>query len=267
MSDYFRNAGLIQSKDNPRIKQFCALAKAKKQRSTEGLFVLEGIRLIDDALKNGAEIEYILATQKALSELSSLDLELNINVFEITHAIAEKVSQTQTPQGAFAVCKMPKTTLELKNCKRLLMLCDIQDNGNLGMIMRTADALKIDGLILCNCCDVFSPKTVRATMGSVFRVNFSLEKNTDAVLSKLNNLGFHTYAAVPKSDALSVAELEFAEKSVVLIGNEGNGLPQDIIDSCDSRITIRMNGTIESLNAAMAAGIMLWELCGKELKS
>lgn len=267
MSNYFKSAGLIQSKDNPRIKQFCALSKAKKQRSTEGLFVLEGIRLIDDALKNGAEIVYILATQKALSELSSLDLLTNADVFEIPQHIAEKISQTQTPQGAFAVCKMPQCSLKLENCRRLLMLCDIQDNGNLGMIMRTADALKIDGLILCNCCDVFSPKTVRATMGSVFRVDFSLEKDANATLEKLKNMGFVTYAAVPRSDALSVAEHKFADKSVVLIGNEGNGLPQDVIDNCDNRITIRMNGTIESLNAAMAAGIMLWELCGKEVKS
>lgn len=264
MSNGFKCAGTIQSKDNPRIKQFCALTKAKKQRICEGLFVLEGIRLVADAVKNGAAIEYVLATQKALSELSAFDFD-NIPVFEISQQLCEKISQTQTPQGVFAVCAMIDNHIDFsKKCGKYLMLCDIQDNGNLGMIMRTADALGVDGMILSNCCDVYSPKTVRATMGSIFRVNFVVDKNPHRMLETMKDNGIYTYAAVPDSRATDVSTFEFPQKACVLIGNEGNGLAQDIIEKCDDSVTIRMNGTIESLNAAMAAGIMLWELCGKD---
>ncbi len=266
MSNGFKVLDIIQSKDNPRIKQFCALAKAKKQRINEGLFVLEGIRLVTDAIKNGAEIEYILATKKALCELENLDLKLT-KVFEISQQLSEKISQTQTPQGIFAVCRMLHHNIDFsKPAAKYLMLCDIQDNGNLGMIMRTADALGVDGIILSNCCDVYSPKTVRATMGSIFRVKFILVSDSVKTLEMLKENSVFSYAAVVDGNAKSVSGFTFPSKSCVLIGNEGNGLEDYVVEACNDALTIKMNGTIESLNAAMAAGIMLWELCGKDVK-
>ncbi len=226
--------------------------------------MLEGIRLVSDAARNGAPIKYVLATQKALSEMTAHDFD-GVPVFEIPQNICEKISQTQTPQGAFAVCEMLDNHIDFsaKNGK-YLMLCDIQDNGNLGMIMRSADALGADGVILSNCCDVYSPKSVRATMGSIFRVNFILDKDPKAMLKTLGDNGVCTYAAVPDNSAADVSKFKFPQKACVLIGNEGNGLESSVIEKCDDALTIRMNGTIESLNAAMAAGIMLYELCGKD---
>lgn len=226
--------------------------------------MLEGIRLVSDAAQNGAPIEYVLATQKALSEMSECDFD-GIPIFEIPQSICEKISQTQTPQGAFAVCKMLDNHIDFSSKSgKYLMLCDIQDNGNLGMIMRSADALGATGVILSNCCDVYSPKTVRATMGSIFRVNFIVDKDTQAMLETLARNGVCRYAAVPDNSATDVSKFEFPQKSCVLIGNEGNGLERSVIDNCDASLTIRMKGTVESLNAAMAAGIMLYELCGKD---
>lgn len=128
------------------------------------------------------------------------------------------------------------------------------------MIIRTADALGIDGVILSGSCDLYSPKVIRATMGSVFRMKIFVENNTDRLFELLESGGAETSAAVIDYDAEKVTECRFDGIQAIFIGNEGNGLPRDVAMRCDRRVTIPMNGSINSLNAAMAAGILMWEL-------
>ena len=140
------------------------------------------------------------------------------------------------------------------------MLFGLQDPGNAGMIIRTADALGIDGIILSGSCDLYSPKVIRSTMGSIFRTNIMIENDAERLFSLLSSNGIKTSAAVIDKDAYDVTECSFEGRHAVFIGNEGNGLPAETARRCDSRITIPMHGSINSLNAAMAAGILMWEL-------
>ena len=129
----------------------------------------------------------------------------------------------------------------------------------MGTMLRTADACGIDAIITCNCCDVYNPKTVRSAMGSLMRVNIIDDDIGNAVLN-LKNAGIAVYAAVIDSSAVSLTECDFSKGGAVMIGNEGNGLPSEHSALADVPLTIKMHGTINSLNAAMAAGIIMWEL-------
>ena len=128
------------------------------------------------------------------------------------------------------------------------------------MIIRTADALGIDGIILSGSCDLYSPKVIRSTMGSVFRTNILIENDAEKLFSMLSENKVTTSAAVIDKDAFDVTKCAFEGLQAIFIGNEGNGLPKNIAERCDRRITIPMHGSINSLNAAMAAGILMWEL-------
>ena len=143
---------------------------------------------------------------------------------------------------------------------RYIVLFGLQDPGNVGMMIRTADALGLDGVILSGSCDLYSPKVIRSTMGSVFRVNIMIENDAEKLFEMLHSSGAETSAAVIDKDAVPVTDLCFEGRQAVLIGNEGNGLPREISNACTRRITIPMHGNVNSLNAAMAAGILMWEL-------
>lgn len=140
------------------------------------------------------------------------------------------------------------------------MLCQLQDPGNMGMILRTCDALGIEAVLLTQCCDLYSPKVVRATMGSVFRVPVLNFSSPEELLAFLHQKQICSYASVPDRTALSLTECRFSHGCAVWIGNEGNGLPDTVISACQYAVTIPMKGGAESLNAAMAAGILVWEM-------
>ena len=128
-------------------------------------------------------------------------------------------------------------------------------------IIRTADAVSINGVFLTDdCCDIYNPKVIRSTMGSLFRMNLWTDCNFTNILNTLKEKSVYSYAAVIDSDALSLTECDFSSGAVVVIGNEGNGLPDDVISLCDKKLTIKMQGNINSLNAAMASGIIMWEM-------
>lgn len=249
---------LISSRDNPKIKKFTKLSQSRSERNADGLFVLEGVRLITDAISEKAPISCVFATRRALEQLT-VPLSPETELLEITEEIAAKMSATQTPQGIFAICRvLDKINLSdtIYNKGKYVLLCGLQDPGNLGMILRTADAMGIDGVFLSGCCDIYNPKTVRATMGSLFRVPFARADVSDA-MEIFSDAGIKTYAAVIDGEC-SAAEVSFPAGSAILIGNEGSGLPRELSDSCDCRLTIPMHGRIDSLNAAMAAGILMF---------
>lgn len=255
---------IITSKDNPVIKLYQKLSSSKKERLQYGLFVLEGLRITEDALREDSGITHLILTKNSYEKygekLLQTDLK-NTKLFVISNELGNRIAATDTTQGVFAICPIPaaKKPVFTDNC-RYAVLYGLQDPGNVGMIIRTADALGIDGVILSGSCDLYSPKVIRATMGSIFRMNICIENDTDALFDMLGKGGVSTAAAVIDSDTEKITDISFTGRYAVFIGNEGKGLPTEISASCTRRVTIPMNGTINSLNAAMAAGILMWEL-------
>ncbi|WP_297956786.1 RNA methyltransferase [uncultured Ruminococcus sp.] len=257
---------IITSKDNPTIKLYQKLSSSKKERLQYGLFVLEGLRIVLDALKEESGITQLILTEKAQErfgeELLQADLR-NTRTIVISNELGNRIASTESTQGVFAMCRIPlqrKVQSILRDGGKYLVLFGLQDPGNVGMMIRTADALGINGVILSGSCDLYSPKVIRSTMGSVFRMNIAVENDTETLFAELGKAGAVTSAAVIDKDAVPVTECEFTGTQAVFIGNEGNGLPADIAQRCTRRVIIPMHGNINSLNAAMAAGILMWEL-------
>lgn len=253
---------LITSKDNPNIRFYRKLAENKKARRENGMFVLEGVRLINDAINEGAKLHSVLVTEECAEKLDMERIPEDVNCYVIPDELKEKISDTGNAQGAFAVCEMldkPSVSDTIKSGGKYILLHSVQDPGNLGTIIRTADAVGIDAVFLCGCCELYNPKVVRSTMGSLFRLNVS-EVSFEEVFPLFGKNNICTYAAVIDNDAVSVTDCDFSGGAAVLIGNEGNGLPDEVSIICDKKLTIKMQGNVNSLNAAMAAGIIMWEL-------
>lgn len=251
----------LASKDNPKIKLYQKLSSQKKERQRYGLFVLEGQRIVRDALDAGA-VSSVMFTEKAFAEfLSSGGVpEETGDMYIISEELAARISQTETPQGCFAVCRIPQSVPVFREGGKYVVLYGLQDPGNMGTVIRTADAFGIDGIILCGSCDLYNPKTVRSTMGSLFRERIFTVNDTEELFALLKKEGVQTLAAVIDSDAVKVTEMPHSGTQAVFIGNEGRGLPPETAKRCDMKITIPMQGSINSLNAAMAAGVIMWEM-------
>lgn len=257
---------VITSKDNPSVKRFMKLSSSKKERKQSGMYVLEGYRLILDALKEEADIRELFFTEDAYekyhTELSQVDLK-EVRQIIISNELGIRISCTEKPQGVFAVCAYKETASlidSLKSDGKYVVLFGLQDPGNIGMAIRTADAMGLDGVILSESCELYNPKTIRSTMGSVFRMNIFDDVSREDIFEAFEQKKIRSYAAVIDKDALDLKKCSFDKGCAVFIGNEGNGLPENISSRCDERITIKMSGNINSLNAAMATGIIMWEM-------
>ncbi len=260
---------LITSKDNANIKLFQKLVSSKKARDEHNMFALEGVRLITDAILENSELHCVFITETAAEKYSeALNLvEKNSSggkIMYISDELSWKLSDTINPQGFFAVCKKLDKNVNadtIINNGKYVVLCNLQDPGNIGTIIRTADAIGINGIFLTDdCCDIYNPKVIRSTMGSLFRMNLWSIKTSDDVFKILREADIPTFAAVIDPEAVSVTECDFSNGGAVFIGNEGNGLPKEIAIQCDNKLTIKMNGNINSLNAAMASGVIMWEM-------
>ncbi len=258
----------ITSRDNASVKRAKKLSSSPKEREKHGLFFIEGLRISLDALKSGVDIEEVFYTQKALDKWKD-SVEMLVSdcrkSYLINDSIASFISDTQTPQGIFCVCKMLDKPLDLDkigNKRFIIGLENIQDPSNMGTIIRTAEALAINTIILSkNCCDIYSPKVLRGSMGGVFRTSFVYVDSFKDAICRLNALGVNTYASVIDKDAKLITDLSFANgNKMVIIGNEGNGISKETISCCKERITIPMPGRAESLNASIAASIIMWEM-------
>ena len=255
----------IASKENDNIKLFKKISSAKKYRSEYGLFPLEGVRLVEDAAGENAEISFVIAAESAEKKLDSLLGKLHEKcgrVYIVPDELASSLAQTQGTQGIFAACRMMKALSAddiVKECGKYVMLVQLQDPGNMGTIIRTADAMGVDGIIAVNCCDIYNPKTVRSTMGSLFRIKIANADEKEA-FAALKSKGIETFASVIDADALSLTDCSFKNGAAILSGNEGNGLAPETVRQCDKKLTIHMNGNVNSLNAATAASIIMWEL-------
>lgn len=258
MSDF-----VITAKTNPRIKDVKALLTSSKERKTQKLFVLEGVRLCLDAAKSGCEIKSVFCTENCAVKFADEINELrksSKDFYTVSVDVLKSISDTVTPQGVVCTVEMRKNNFEYAQGKKYVALDTIQNPDNLGAISRTAEALGIDGLVIFGGCDIYNPKALRASMGSLLRLPVKLCESLENEIEICEKKGIKTYATVPDRTAQSITEVDFSAGAMCVIGNEGNGVRQEIIEKCSSRITAKMSGRAESLNAAAAASIVMWEL-------
>ena len=250
----------ITSKDNLRIKELCKLYTSKRARRDSGSFVLEGVRLVRDALFCGVEIASVFVTEDGIRRLgdafSALENKTH-EIFLIDDSLAARVGDTATPQGVFAVCKGSLTTRELpEKGESCLVLASLQDPGNIGTILRSAAAFGLPVVMSSDCPDPASPKVLRAAMG--VRKACVVDDVCEAV-KELRARGTYVWAAALGEGSRPVDEISL-EGSAVVIGNEGNGLPEDVIALCNAPVILPIEPGCESLNAAAASTIFAWEL-------
>lgn len=251
---------MITSSSNQQIKNIAALIKRAKERRARGLFVAEGRKMFEEAPREWVENIYV--AESFLSEPGAERLLVGREYETVSDAVFCGVSDTQTPQGILCLVRMPhyeRRELLSGARTRLLILESIQDPGNLGTMLRTGEGAGITGILMNQTtADLFNPKTIRATMGSIYRVPFYVTDDLAGDISKLKANGVRVYAAHLRG-MRRYDEEDYAGATAFLIGNEGNGLSDEIAGLADTLIRIPMEGQVESLNAAVSAAILMYE--------
>ena len=257
----------IHSRDNGLVKEYVRLCGDRGFRRETRRFVIEGVRLCADALASGVRVGAAFFTSSAAARCPELIGALEQSgaaVYEIADPVAQKMADTRNPQGLFCTAALPEEKLRpeaLGPDGLYLALENLQDPGNMGTVLRTAEALGIGGVLLsADSTDIWSPKAVRAGMGAVFRLPVAVVPDLPGLLERMGARGMETLAAVPDAQARSIREVRPAGGAVIAIGNEGAGLTPACIRACRQRVTIPMRGRAESLNAAGASAILMWEL-------
>ncbi|MCL2068619.1 MAG: RNA methyltransferase [Oscillospiraceae bacterium] len=257
---------LLSSRQNPRIAELEALLTHKKNRDT-ALFACEGARLCEDAVQAGLTPEAVYLTEKAAlryPETASLVTGASRAVYALDECLAGRISDTVNPQGVFCVFKKldnAPQAVKIVSGGKYFLLSGIQDPGNLGTIIRTAEAFGISGVFLdSDCPDLYAPKVQRASMGAVFRLPRESPADIRETIAVMRENGIPVYAAALTEDAIPLRGGLFRGGAAVLIGNEGAGLSRDLTGRCDAACVIPMTGGVQSLNAAMAATVFAWEM-------
>lgn len=250
---------MITASKNSQVKNLTQLIKKAKARNEQRLFVVEGIKMFAEA--PGEWMEKVYLSESFEREEAHRKLTEGISYEVLSDSVYQSVSDTRTPQGILALLRQPEYRLEdllVPDC-RLLILEDIQDPGNLGTMLRSAEAAGVDGVVLSKkTADIFNPKVIRSTMGSIFRVKFVSVDDFTGTLDLLKQYGVRLFAADLAGTGL-YHEADYRGKTGFLIGNEGNGLSPETLKRADTRIRIPMEGQVESLNAAIAATLLMYE--------
>ena len=253
----------IESRSNEKIKSAVKLASSSRYRSENREFFLEGLRLCYDAYLSSVEIKQFFFTENARQKNPEKINDIISSAaysYTISEDISSKLSLTQNGQGIYAVCAMPdKNGKPIKKGGKYIAFENIQDPANLGAMARTAEALGIDGAIISGCCDCYNPKAQRAAMGSLMRLETVLCDNLPVFLAERKKEGFELLATTPSENSQRITDISFEGGVICVIGNEGNGVSSETMDLC-RRVTIPMKGRAESLNASMAAAIVMWEM-------
>ena len=241
---------LITSLENDNVKKWKKLQK-RKYRDEYGQYIVEGLQLVLEAYNSGALVEIILE--------ENMDLPLPCPYTYVTRDILEKVSTLDTPSNIMGLCR--KFDRDEVIGDKILILDEVQDPGNLGTIIRSAVAFNIDTIILSeNTVDLYNPKVLRATQGMLFHTNI-ISRNAHEVITILKNMDIPVYGT-NVVDGIDVRDLSSDDKKrfALVMGNEGNGVRKEIAEACDKNLYIAMNKDVESLNVAIAASILLYEL-------
>ncbi|MBQ8612928.1 MAG: RNA methyltransferase [Ruminiclostridium sp.] len=258
----------ISSRKNHQVTHFRSLVRERSYRRECGEFPVEGARLCLEALNCGLEITSFMVTEAAKEKypeiVSAISEEFEPDI--INEDISAYISDTKSPQGVFIAAKMLDKPIEMGKIEKggkYIILDGLQDTGNIGTVIRTCDALGIDGVILSpDCADIYSPKIVRSAMGSLFRLPVIITELTE-VIALLKKSGFNVYAAVLDESAVTISEASLDGKTAVVIGNEGNGVSEAVIKAAENKLYIPIRGA-ESLNAAVAASIISWEMTRRQ---
>ncbi|MTH52903.1 RNA methyltransferase [Bacillus mangrovi] len=247
----------IESVQNPRVKQWRKL-HTRKERDKTGTFLAEGFHLVEEALKNKELVAEVITGETTLIPKDwNLD---HTDIYLVTDEILTSLSETETPQGIFAVCRQNKVQDD-PQWKRVLLLDAVQDPGNLGTIIRTADAAGIDGIVLGEgTVDPYNAKTVRSSQGSVFHIPLA-KGQLGEWISRLNGRQIPVYGTALEG-AVSYKEAESKEAFALLLGNEGKGVSPEWLEMTNQNLYIPIYGGAESLNVAIAAGILMYHLRG-----
>lgn len=249
---------IITSKDNSKVKYLASLHVSKTSRA-EGRILVEGARSCEDALMWGVKPLMTVADEKHREWAAGISDKYGCECIILNEACFKKISKTVNPQGtAIVVARTDSSAgVALRGDNKDIFLCleDIQDPGNLGTMIRIADAFDFNAVLITkNTVDPFNDKVIRASMGSIWRVNITTFDNSDDMISALHGNGVKVIAAELHGDDLSQAKIDLP--AAYFIGNEGAGLKASTIDQCDIKVKIRMQGKAESLNAASAASII-----------
>lgn len=250
----------IASRANPLLARVRKLNSRRSFRREEGAFAAEGPKLLWEALHWGAAVEAVICAPGV--ELP--ELPAGVRVAEVPDSLLAGIADTETPQGIVFICQGgPLAIPERLTGRRYLLLDGVQDPGNVGTVWRTADAFGADGLILCNgCADPWNPKTVRATMGAVFRLP-ACECGLEEAAEKLRAAGIPLYAAALREDTADVRDVPLG-RAAAIVGSEGRGVSAQGLALCRKTVRIPMRPRCESLNAAVAASVILWEMARGE---
>lgn len=255
---------MITSTANPKIKQVVQWQTKSKERSRSKVFLVEGFKMFEEAPEESILEVYLseAAIEKAKGN-TSIWKKLNDNNFEVVSGqVFQKMSDTKTPQGILTVLRQPNYKMEdlLQAPNPLLVILeDLQDPGNLGTIIRTGEGAGVTGVIMTKqTVDIFNPKTIRSTMGSIYRVPFLYIEEIETVIQKLHDNQINTYAAHLQGETY-YDSFTFSQPTAFLIGNEGSGLQKSTADLAKHYLKIPMEGQVESLNAAIATSLLMYE--------
>lgn len=246
---------IIVSPKNSRVKEWKKL-QLKKEREKSGKFIIEGFHLVEEVLKSDYIVEDIIIGED-VEHPSFFTSMPPVKMFQVTKAIVDVLSETPSPQGIFAVCRKKKTPNNLKNYKRVLLVDAVQDPGNVGTIIRTCDAAGYDAVILGDgSVDEYNSKAIRSTQGSLFHIDV-FRKNLLDVIEELKEEQFAVYGT-SLQNGKEYTLVPKSEKIALLIGNEGNGVSEEVLAQCDENVYIPIYGKAESLNVAIATSILLY---------
>ena len=243
---------LITSRKNPFLQQVKKLLSSRKEREQTGLFVADGTKLLQEAIRWWDGLEAVI-----LSEDVEMEIPGGVRTVSVPRDVMESISPMQSPQGALFVCRLPEKT-PFAPKPGMLLLDGIQDPGNLGTIIRTADALQIPVALLEGCADPYSHKVVRASMGAVFRMDV-VQTTWAEAKTACAAAGIPVGVTALNDTAKDLREAPLGKMAVV-IGSEGQGVRKEILDSAQHSLIIPMNPNCESLNAAIAAAIVMWQM-------
>ena len=242
----------ITARKNPLLQKARRLLNSRKEREEAGLFVADGTKLLGEAIRWWPGLETVILTEGVDAQIPA-----HVRVVQVPEDVMASISPMQTPQGALFLCRLPEKT-EFLPKPGMLLLDGIQDPGNLGTILRTADALQIPVALLEGCADPYSHKAVRASMGAVFRMPICQTTWEHAQMAcKKARISVAVTALSDRAEDLRNAPLN---RMAVVIGSEGQGVRQQILECADAELIIPMNPNCESLNAAVAAAIVMWQM-------
>jgi TrmH family RNA methyltransferase len=242
----------ITSRKNPLLQQVKKLLSSKKAREEAGLFVSDGTKLLSEAVKYYPGLDTVILSEKVQAEVPD-----HVRVVRVPGDVMESISPMASPQGALFLCRLPEKKAFTPK-PGMLLLDGIQDPGNIGTILRTADALDIPVALLEGCADPYSHKVVRSSMGAVFRTDI-IQTTWEAVRAACAEAGIAIGVTALSDRAKDLRKADLKNMAVV-IGSEGQGVRQEILSSAGAELIIPMNPHCESLNAAVAATIVMWQM-------